>query len=111
MTTWQPIETIPETRPILVRAKDGSAWSTTLLSPRRSWFEWAPYPDEPAPDPMTVAAWHPMDLLPDDHPEPVLIRYGADYSVMSDTQRRYDRIQNRLEWMPLAPLLALVEEQ
>jgi hypothetical protein len=120
VSEWQPISTIPEERPVLILwdSGDSTVWKIeehpniggapsigTVMA-----ANWAPLPTMPAPDPMTVVAWHPMETLPNQHNEPVLIRY-VDHHPEVDTRTIRGRSdQYRTGWCPLAPLLDLIDK-
>jgi hypothetical protein len=113
MSEWQPIDTIPEERPVLILwdSGDSTVWKIeehpniggapsigTVMA-----TNWAPLPTMPAPDPMTVAAWHegtpPMDA----------------YWVSPNTYKPtviYDRLTTGKDrWCALGPLLARLDHK
>lgn len=64
------------------------------------------------PDLMHTVGRHPMHLLPDNHDEPVLMRYLGPqwFVVMVRTHREDDEANKRQWWCPLEPLLALIDD-
>ena len=107
---WQPIATCPDDEWVMVTDGVMSYSSCYPLGDEET--HWAPLPAPPAPDPMTVLAWHPMATLPDKHDDRVLIRYPGDTEpiVHRQSRRVADDSAHRLGWLPLAPLLALIPE-
>jgi len=107
---WQPIDSLPTgNETVLLARADG------LVGPARSWFakeyinsytHWMPLPEAPTTNPMTVAEWQPMELLPDHHPDDVVIEhYDGFRLLLNETTRKYDKSQNRRRWVSLDALL------
>lgn len=118
----QPMETLPDEGVVLARRRCDGEW----VGPRYPRYvnlnldlfdAWCPLPSDPQPDPMTVVARHPMDTLPDGHPEKVVIGYASGAALLEEeTTRTHDTHAAsagwvREWWCPLAPLLDLIAEE
>lgn len=103
---WQPIDTCPDERPILAWHPDGlvvkfDQLTTDHLRRHYGYTHWAPC-NPPAPDPMTVAAWH------EGQPP-----QGTTWQSPNTSQPVviYDRqTVSEGRWCALAPLLDLINE-
>lgn len=114
MSEWQPIETCPETRPVLVRWESGraSSWEgATSPDGFGRATHWAPLPSMPEPDPMTIVAWHPMEKLRLTGQAILCLvdADDADFGVYSATGTVRDN-PNCKRFCPIAPLLDLIPE-
>ena len=80
-------------------------WRSKAVPP--DW--WMPWPTFPT-DPMTVDAWHPMEMLPDNHPEWVCIKYAnGGVERKRGTIRKYDAENGRERWCSVAAQMATTD--